>query len=105
MNDSKEPLHVFGITEADFQSWKHNPVTKMFRQYLRHYADELERGHLMRWKAGAMEQGKEDESVGRVNTCEDMIGLEFEDIHEFYHSQEQQETNETETLRDPAGEI
>ena len=105
MSDSNIPLHVFGITEADFQSWKHNPVTKMFKQYLRHYADELQNMHLARWKAGETEQGKEDESVGRIGACEDMIGLEFKDVYEFYNSEQQQEEHETETIRDPAGEV
>jgi hypothetical protein len=101
-----EPVSVLGITEADYNSWKHNPVTKMFHQYLRHFAGSLEEGHLLRWKNGAMEQGKEDECVGRVLTLNEMAELEFASIVDFYNSEtEQQEQDETTDLRDPAGEV
>lgn len=101
-----EPVSIQGITEADFNSWKHNPVTKVFRQYLLHFAGSLEEGHLLRWKSGAMEQGKEDECVGRVLTLNEMVLLEFQDIVEFYDVEtEQQEHDETTDLRDPAGEV
>ena len=102
-----EPLvTVHGITEADYNGWKHHPVTKAFRQYLLHFAESLEQGHLMRWKSGAMEQGKEDECVGRVLTLNEMVLLEFQDIVEFYDVEtEQQEHDETTDLRDSAGEV
>lgn len=101
-----EPLvTIHGITEADFNSWKHHPVTKAFRQYLLHFAESLEQGHLHRWKSGAMEQGKEDEAVGRVLILNEMAELEFHDIVEFYPETEQQEEHETTDLRDPAGEV
>lgn len=102
-----EPLvTVHGISEADFNSWKHHPVTKVFKDYLLHFAESLEQGHLHRWKSGAMEQGKEDECVGRVLTLNEMVLLEFQDIVEFYDVEtQQQEHDETTDLRDPAGEI
>lgn len=101
---TETPL-VHGISEADFNSWKHNPVTKVFREYLLHYAAELERGHLIRWKSGKTEQGLEDEAAGRILTLEEMSALEFESMYEFYQETEQQEENETTDLRDPAGEV
>ena len=101
-----EPVNINGITESDFNGWKHNPVTKMFHQFLLHYAGSLEEGHLMRWRSGETEQGKEDECVGRVLTLNEMAELEFASIVDFYNPEtEQQEENETTDLRDPAGEV
>lgn len=105
MSQSQEPPHVFGITEADFQSWKHNPVTKMFRQYLADFAEALERGHNMRWRAGQLKDSVEYEAAGRVATLEEMAALEFSHIATFYQEPEQQEEHETEIVRNPTGEV
>lgn len=99
-------ISIKGITEADYNGWKHHPVTKMFREYLLHFAGSLEEGHLLRWKSGAMEQGKEDECVGRVLTLNELAELEFASIVDFYGVyEEQKEQYETTDLRNPTGEV
>lgn len=97
---------VSDLQEADFQTWKHHPVTKVYRQYLAHFAAALERDHIARWKAGEADERTEAEAAGRIKTLEELAGLEFEHIAEFYQEPEaNQEPDETETLRDPSGEV
>lgn len=93
-----EPPHVFGITEADFQSWKHNPVTKMFVRYLGDYAEALERDHLLRWKTGALNEKIEYEAAGRQASLTELAVLEFSHVYAFYEEPEQQETDEDTTV-------
>ena len=96
---------VLGLTEADFNSWKPHPATKAFRQYLTDFAAAIERDHLMRWRAGEMDDRTEHEGMGRVKVLEEMATLEFSHIAVFYEEPKQEEPNEVTDLQNPFGEI
>lgn len=90
--------NVFGISEADFQAWRHHEVTKLMMQYLKDFCFALERDHLLRWKAGETEDRLEYEAAGRTKTLEELANLEFSHVALFYREIEQKETNETKTI-------
>jgi hypothetical protein len=86
-------LVLEGITEADFQNWKHHPVTKLVRRYHRdmeRYLAEHQIAVLRNAQKGMsdLEQG---EYKGTINTHKASAELEYATIADFYPSDEQQE--------------
>lgn len=77
---------VNGIAEADFQSWKHHPVTKVVLQYLRDYDAALQREIMARWLTGALDLQTEKEARGRCLTLSEVADLSFPIVHEFYQT-------------------
>lgn len=74
------------LTEAEFQNWKHHPVTKVVRRYLQ----DLERYHCeqeiaeLRNSHGSRDQHKLGEFKGYVNAIQHLYGIEHQTIFDFY---------------------
>jgi hypothetical protein len=85
-------LNLDGITEADFQVWKHHPVSKLYLKYLGDYRAMLLRELLMRWEAGAITLDTEKEIRGRTMTLADLVELQFASIQKFYTEEEDEGT-------------
>jgi hypothetical protein len=83
---------IEGITEADFQVWKHHPVSKVYLQYLADYRSMLLRELLERWEAGALTLETEKEIRGRTLTLADLVELRFASIQKFYEEDNAAET-------------
>jgi hypothetical protein len=84
---------ALGISEGDFQVWKHHPVSKLYLQYLADYRTMLLRDLLARWEAGALTLETEKEIRGRTITLAELVELKFASIETFYQTSE--EENET----------
>ena len=83
MNEDDERTEVLGVTEADFNAWKHHPVTIAFRQYIIDYRRALIDYHLAKWEANVLDEG-DDEARGRVIGLQEIAELEFSHIALFY---------------------
>ena len=83
-----------GITDADFNVWKHHPVSKVYLKYLEDYASLLGREFLDRWIAGAITADSEKELRGRILTLADLVELKFESIEKFYQKPEEENATE-----------
>jgi len=86
-------LVLEGITEADFQNWKHHPVTKLVRRFQRDMERQLAEhqiAHLRNAQKGMsdLEQG---EYKGTINTWKANAEIEYATIAEFYPSDDSQE--------------
>jgi hypothetical protein len=86
-----------GISEGDFNAWKHHPVSKVYLRYLGDYRSMLLRELLGRWEAGKLELETEKEIRGRVMTLADLVELRFESIQKFY-AEEENETTATQIV-------
>lgn len=53
-------------------------------RYLEDFRAALERDHVLRWKSGRLEPDHESEAKGRINTLEEIAGLQFEHMLMFY---------------------
>ena len=84
-----------GITEPDFQTWKHHPVSKVYLKYLADYRSMLLRDLLGRWEAGDLTLDIEKEIRGRTLTLAELGELTFASIQKFY----QEEDNEATTAQ------
>ena len=84
---------VQGIQQADFQNWKHHPVTRVFHQYLKDYHDMLKD---RAWDV-VFSDPKADlgELVGRAKTLIEMVDLPFEAMFMFYQPEETDATEIT----------
>lgn len=82
-----------GISEGDFNNWRHHPVSKVYLKYLADYRAMLIRELLMRWEAGALIVETEKEIRGRVMTLADLVDLRFESIQKFYAEEESNEVS------------
>lgn len=82
-----------GITEADFQSWKHHPVTKMFLRYLRdterQYAAHQVGG--LRSTKGTPDPFELGKWTGAINAIAEMAEPTYESIVNFYTPEQQEE--------------
>lgn len=81
-----------GLTEGDFQVWKHHPVSKLYLQYLADYRAMLLRELLERWEAGAITLDTEKEIRGRTLTLADLVELQFASIQKFYQEEDNEGT-------------
>lgn len=99
MTDEPErDLRVHGITKADFQSWRHNPVSKVVLRYLTDKRAFVERSALDQWIAGSMSMMADQTIRGQIIELLEIEQLPFEAIFNFYS----QEDNATETDQDSA---
>lgn len=85
-------MSLDGLTEGDFQVWKHHPVSKIYLQYLGDYRAMLLKELLGRWEAGALTLETEKEIRGRVMTLADLVELQFASIQKFYQEEDNEGT-------------
>lgn len=83
-----------GLTESDFQVWKHHPVSKVYLKYLADYRTMLLRDLLERWEAGALTLETEKEIRGRTLTLAELVDLQFASIKKFYQTEEEENATE-----------
>lgn len=83
MPEEKPPV-VKGIAEADYQRWRHHPVSKVMLQYFEDYAAALQSDVLMRWKSGNKLIADEQQALGRVLTLQEIVELPFSAVVAFY---------------------
>lgn len=83
------------ISKADYQAWRHHPVTKEFLQYLRDYRSSLHNELLERWEAGTLVGDSliEQEIRGRSLILKEIGELEFEAMEQFYGSEVTEDGN------------
>lgn len=85
-----------GISEADFNVWKHHPVSKLYLAYLADYRAMLLRDLLARWESGALILETEKEIRGRTLTLAELVDLKFASIETFYQT-DNEDRNEAAT--------
>jgi hypothetical protein len=79
---------VEGISESDFQVWKHHPVSKLYLKYLVDYRAMLLNELLAQWENGVLTLDTEKEIRGRTLTLADLVDLQFASIQKFYQTEE-----------------
>jgi hypothetical protein len=90
MPDASSPtgpaVTIHGIVAADFDSWKHHPVTRVWLRFLADYAAELERLQVaeMRTADAPVSDFRQGEFKGRIGTVAEMAEPAFESIVQFY---------------------
>lgn len=87
------------ITEADYQVWRHHPVTKVLYRYLRDYQAALQDkalAHLLEDSDSShtLDPKYVGEIAGRIKAVREIPELPFEAILNFY---QKDEVNDTET--------
>ena len=102
---AERTLH--GVTLVDFNRWKHNPVTKLFRRYLSDKHADAVQGTMEAWLAGDLELAVENEARGMLNAYQAMArllgpddrdgGTRFGEIAAFYEQTATIKADEDET--------
>jgi len=86
---------VKGITETDFASWRHNPVSKLFRAYLTDYANTLGRAMFDDFmQTGEIGDAAQRETRGRILAWLEAAECEFESIRKFYEEDNATQANQ-----------
>lgn len=93
MAEIETRLSVHGITEGDFQSWRHNPVTKVFLRYLVDKRTFIERSTLDQWISGSMSLMADQSLRGQIIELIEIERLPFEAIFNFYSQEEASDDN------------
>lgn len=88
MTDPDAP-NVKGITKADYQTWKHHPVSELFFGFLVDKRAFFERSALDRWIAGNLSLVEDQTIRGQIVEMVEAEQLAFEDIHSFYKPEEE----------------
>lgn len=78
---------IAGISDSDFNVWKHHPVSRVYLRYLADYRAMLLRELIGQWEAGVLILDTEKEIRGRVMTLADLVELRFESIQKFYEEE------------------
>lgn len=100
---SNPPPQIKGITEADLQSWRHHPVSKVILQYLLDYQAGLRDqawAYLLGNRVGPIDVEQLSELKGRASAALELAELPFETIQSFYTTEILEEENGTETVQD-----
>lgn len=79
------------ITKADFQAWKHHPVTKCLHKYLVDYQAALCREGWAALKGGNLDPKFLTEIATRGKMSEEISELELESIEAFYGVEREEE--------------
>lgn len=80
------------ITEADFNTWKHHPVTKFYLRFLKDFERDTDETLLIKIRSAttAPDGFELGQLTGFANAVRDMATLEFEHIAKFYIPPEQE---------------
>ena len=84
--DYRNPL-VLEMSEADFQLWRHQPITQAVLLYLAHRRDSLGRDAIDFFLAGTLNKVEADGFRGRMLECGELCTLKLSDMHVFYGKQ------------------
>lgn len=77
------------ITKEQFGLWKHDPVSKLFFNYLTNKRAFLKHAALEQWVAGSQSFSDCNQTVrGQIIELEEIIELPFEAIEAFYQERE-----------------
>jgi hypothetical protein len=90
-----EPVPVLDITEADFASWKHHPVTKVYLRYVLDYAGVAKQAladSVLSTEA-SLDQLTIGKLSGRILAWQEMATLELAHIAQFYTPETEEESN------------
>ena len=79
-----ERLAVLGLSAAEFQMWRHHPVSKVILRFLERYRRASQELLLRGWQTGSLRLVDEQEARGRWLAIEDILNLEWESIRAFY---------------------
>ena len=82
-----------GITEADFQIWKHHPVTKLYVRFLKDYERQLKDAQVgqLRTSTDAPDLFKLGTWTGAINLVSEMSEPRYQSIVDFYTPEEPQQ--------------
>lgn len=90
---------VQGITQADFDSWKHHPVSKVILRFYRDKKDIMEQAAIQQWIAGVMTLG--DQALrGQIIELDELSNMPFEALIEFYGEDKEERFGATKTIED-----
>src|ERR1700690_4348593 len=92
------PSPIRGISEENFNLWKHHPVSELFRRFSEDFRAQLIKEHLSDWHAGKIDQVRDLEIRGRVAQLTDIIELSFASIQNFYPEQEGNDGSENDQV-------
>lgn len=83
-------VSVKGITPEDFANWKHNPVSKVVRRFLKDYADSIGKEALNQFlgKGALFTESAQLEMRGRMLAALEASELSFESLASFYQAEE-----------------
>lgn len=88
---------LLGLSEQEFQLWRHNPITAA---YLRYLGDQIEAFRTA--AADLLEAGNLDRSDvirGRLLTLRELENLSLGDIQNFYRREDNEEKNNDDATR------
>lgn len=72
------------LTKADFQSWRHHPVSKVFLAFLKDKRDFMASAAVDRWVAGSLSLQEDQTIRGQIIELADLETMQFEDLDSFY---------------------
>lgn len=75
---------LHGITESDYQSWRHHPVTKLLLQYIGDFRAALIADAMGQWESGALVLATEQEARARIVILRELGELPWSAIESFY---------------------
>ena len=85
----EEIVTINGVSEVEFNSWKHNPVTKTYIQFLKDMSQDAKEAATLAWLGGHNEKAFTDEARGMANTYALAARPKFGVVVEFYQRRDE----------------
>ena len=82
---------VKGLTERDFQAWRHHPVTKVYLRFLSDFRDAVIIETNNKWLGGDLKPDDAEGNRAQALMLAEMVELAFGDIADFYEGPDQEE--------------
>src|SRR5690348_4215602 len=80
-----KPLTVKGLTELDYNSWKHHPVTKIVNQFIADKKNFIERTALEQWINGGRDPDTDLKTLrGQIIELTELHEMPFMALEVFY---------------------
>jgi hypothetical protein len=86
MKQFSRTIVIGDLTEADFQAWKHHPVSKLVRRFLRDRERQVAEYQIatLRGCEASPDPYKLGQFNGHINALQELSELEFDHIFKFY---------------------
>lgn len=92
MKQFSRSLVLGDLSEADFNNWKHHPISKLVRRFLRDRERQVVEHQIaiLRKSDTPLSEYATGEFKGHANALAELAELEFQHIVEFYPSDEEE---------------
>jgi len=91
--EKEQLVTVKGISKADYQSWRHNPVSQVMLRFLADKRAYLERSAIDQWISGGLSLQADQTIRGQIIELFEIENMPFDALVDFYQEEDNAATS------------